>query len=179
MRSRRIQSGRWSSREVASDSVAASSTAKPCLLRSRESAIRAVASSSTTSTSNSERELKTASAGAGICEAHVAAELPREAPADGKPHSETLAAVSLIVVHLVKLVEQKRNVLVRDPDARVGNADGYAVVQADRLENDASLTGVLEGVVQQVADDPLELQPVGLEFEVAVSLDAQGQAFLL
>ena len=40
--------------------------------------------------------------------AHVGADLAGETFADGKAHPESLAAVALAIVHLIKLVEQMR-----------------------------------------------------------------------
>ena len=66
--------------------------------------------------------LEGAAARSGVGEADFPAELLCQAPADRQPHSETPTAVSLMVTHLIELVEQVGHVLRGHPLSRVPDA---------------------------------------------------------
>src|SRR5439155_11317478 len=69
-----------------------------------------------------EQDFEAASVGAGTGEANLAADVSSKGLANGQAHPESFAPVSLIIVHLIKLVEEKRNVLGRDSDPRIADA---------------------------------------------------------
>src|SRR5579872_6122029 len=83
----------------------------------------------------------------------------REAPADREPEARPAVLPRLRAVHLLEVLEDARPVLLGDADARVGDGDLDAVVLAvpGRPDADRALLGELEGVVEQVEDDLLDL----------------------
>src|SRR5262249_15411743 len=148
----------------ASATDADSDTAKPCNLRIALIARRAERSSSTIRTDTPQAQLEAAPRWSGLGKADGPAEVACELLADGQTHSESLAAVSFMIVHLVKLVEQERDVFRWDADASVADANlelrvdlRFAHVGREQLEGDAAGVRVLDRVVDQVRDDPLEL----------------------
>src|SRR3954470_6305606 len=160
IRSSRIHSGRAPSPWIASATVAASDTTNPCLCRMRVIANRACRSSSTIRTDPFDDDLEATSPRACIGESNVGADVPSERFADCKAHPESFAAVSLIIVHLVELVEKIRNILVRNSNSGVGDAHTDLFLHR-QLNRHSSLSGVLDRVVHEVADDSLQLLAIG------------------
>src|SRR5205823_12225868 len=72
-------------------------------------------------------DFKAASPGAGAGESHVGSDVTSQGLADRQSHAESLGSVSFIIVHLVKLVEEERNVGLRNSDAGVADADDRRV----------------------------------------------------
>jgi hypothetical protein len=64
-----------------------------------------------------------ASVAPGSLELDVSANVPRQRSTDGQAHAESLASVSLIIVHLVELVEEVWDVLRGNPHAGVAHLD--------------------------------------------------------
>src|SRR5256885_16610799 len=83
---------------------------------------RACGSSSTISTDPFDDDLEAASPRACAGKSNVGPDVPSERFADCKAHPESFAAVSLIIVHLVKLVKKIRHILVRNSNSGVGDA---------------------------------------------------------
>src|SRR5436190_21695576 len=105
-------------------------------------------SSSTIRTDPFDDDVEAASPRACAGESNVGPDMPSERFADCKAHPESFAAVSLIIVHLVKLVKKMGNVLVRNSNSGVGNTHGDFVVRR-QLDRHAAFFRVLDRVVHQ------------------------------
>ena len=68
-----------------------------------------------------EEDLEAASVFSSLRQANFPAELTCELPADGEPEPESFVAITLIVSHLIKFVEQMRRMPVWHPGSRVFN----------------------------------------------------------
>src|SRR4029079_634171 len=141
-------------------------------------ALLATGSSSTTRTEIRNGYFEAASVRPGAGELDVAAELAREALADGKTHSESLGPVALMVVHLVELVEQIRNVFARDPPTRVGHGDAPppGAHRHRQRQPHTAVVRVLDRVVHEVGEDPLELVTIGDEARFGLFVRGDGDA---
>src|SRR4051812_17502121 len=124
IRSSRIHAGGLESASIASATVAASDTAKSSRLSSLAIAVRAALSSSTISTDRFDDDFEAAPVSARPRKPNVGSDVTSERLADREPHSESFATVSLIIVHLVELVEQVLDVRFRYSDPGVRNAHG-------------------------------------------------------
>src|SRR5256714_3091728 len=138
----------------------------------------AARSSSTIRTDPFDDDVEAASPRACGGKSNVGPDVPSERFADCKAHPESFAAVSLIIVHLVKLVEKVRNILVWNSNSGIGDAYGNLVLHR-QLDRHASFSGVLDCVVHQIADDALKLLSIGRYCNVAIANQTQVQALLL
>ena len=72
------------------------------------------------------------------------------------------------LVHDVETLEQPGQVLGRDARAGVADLDDRFATVAAEGEFDFSLVGVFDGIVEQVDEDLLQLEPVGTDRETCV-----------
>mgnify|MGYP000483519013 CR=1 FL=1 len=99
----------------------------------------------------------------------VAAKQVRNLPADAqaKAVAVRVKASSGIVAHLAEVSEQKRQVLLRDPDSHVCHTDSNPAVIQGSLDCDSrAFFGKLNGVAQQVLQYLLDAAPVTVHHEL-------------
>src|SRR5438876_1196543 len=97
---------------------------------------------------------------------------------DVEPEAHAAVAARRRAVHLAEHVEDDRQVLGADADARVAHLDHHRLVMQQHAYQHLPLAGELEGVAHQVADHERELGAVGHDAlgEVRGRLPLEGHA---
>src|SRR5205814_3629658 len=92
------------------------------------------------------------------------AERRRELLHDAEPETDAAGAPGARLTELAERVEDRSEVAFRDARSGVAHLDPYSpLVSESRGHRDAAVPGELDRVVDQVADDLLELHTVGFE----------------
>jgi hypothetical protein len=109
--------------------------------------------------------------------------VPREAPCDCQPQSEALSSVAFIVVRLEEFLEQLPLTLRRYSNPGIRDRDLDTIRMAIAIPVPAALDPhlhlpalrELDGVANQITEDPLDLQPIRAKDRIARARDRQRQ----